>query len=289
MTPPQDRDGEERRPSRRTVLKSVGAVGGLWTIGGGDRSYVDGTGDGIPDRTKRSREVHDRLESLFGADQFDGLDPTRRDLLLDVRYVEGTSIHPETKREVVDLFRRQGIYAQWLEYPETYDRATVERRYGWDTRSLLWSRDSFYRREVEPDLKGLAIQLLVVPGVSRQPYRGLVYSPTMDALGSERDGHVYGFSVGNRAVVTDRDDRGYEARLVLHEIAHLGLCHDDDPENVGVMGTAETTDLMPHEWETLRERLRNVGETSGYGLAARPCLWRECLGSVFETVGDVGD
>lgn len=286
MTTARDPGDDERSPSRRTVLQSVGAVGGLWFVGGGggDRSYVDETGNGIPDRTERSSAVHDRLEGLFGADQFEGFEPGRRDLLLDVRYVAGTSIDPTTKRTVVDLFRNHGIYAQWLDYPRSYDRTWVEHRYGWNTRTLLWARNSFYRTQVEPDLKDLAIQLFVVPGKENRPYRGLVYSPTLAALGTGRDGHVSGFSVGNRAVVTDRDDLERELRLVLHEIAHYGLCHDDDPENTGVMGTSERADLMNHEWDTLRAGLHNVRDESGYDITMRPCLWRECLGEFLNSV-----
>ena len=289
MTSPRDRSDGETGLSRRTMLQSVGAVGGMWTLGGtGSRSYVDQSGNGIPDRKTRSKAVHDRLESLFGADQFEGFDPGRRDLLLDVRYVRGTSIHPTTKRVIVDQFRTRGIYAQWLEYPETYDRTWMERRYGWSTRALLWGRNSFYQTEVEPDLKNLAIQLFVIPGRSTQPYEGLVYSPTMNALGGGRDGHVYGFSVGNRALVTDRDDLEHEVRLVLHEIAHYGLCHDDDPRNTGVMGRSESASLMDHEWERLRNSLHNVYDTTGYDILARPCLWEECLTDVLNTVGDTG-
>ena len=280
MPPTPDRTETDRRPSRRSILKSAGAVGGLWTIGATGGAYPDGSGNGIPDRTEASPAVHDRLESLFGADQFEGFDPDRRDLLLDVRYVRGTSIHPETKRALVDQFRRRGIYVQWLEYPTTYDRTWMERRYGWSTRALLWGRDSFYRAEVEPDLRNLAIQLFVVPGRSTQPYEGLVYSPTLAALGTGRDGHVYGFSVGNRALVTDRDDLEHERRLLLHEIAHYALCHDDDPRNTGVMGTSESATLMDHEWETLRTSLPHVRDTTGYDILARPCLWQECLGNV---------
>lgn len=43
------------------------------------------------------------------------------------------------------------------------------------------------------------------------------------------------------------------------------------------MGTGEELDLMAHEWETLRNGLGNVRDTTGYDIVFRPCLWQECL------------
>lgn len=268
----------DRTPKRRTVLRSLGVATGVPLTGAfayaRDRNYADESGDGIPDAKERSSAVHDRLEAVFGS-QFEGLDPGRRDLLLDVRYVDGTDVFSETKAEIVSLFRDRGIYAQWLDYPETYDREAFEDDYGQHVRAILWGRDGFYRTEVESFLRDIAVQVIVVPGRTDPAYEGLVYSQWMDTLGGGRDGHVNGFSVGNRAVVADRTTQSEEARLLLHEIAHLGLCHDDDPENTGVMGTGENLDLTDHEWETLRNNLENVRDTTGYDVVFRRCLWEE--------------
>ncbi|SDQ39404.1 hypothetical protein [Natronobacterium texcoconense] len=279
-------DGDDRRPTRRLLLRSVGVAGSLSAVSGvgsfvRDRSFDDSDGDGIPDETKQSTSFHRRLRSIFG-NQFGGLEVGRPELLLDVRYVGDTSIYPVTKRTIVDLLRTHGIHAQWLDYPTRYDAETISEQYGGTVKNLLWGRNSFYSEEVENALKNVALQLLVVPGSTATSDEGRIYSHWMDAAGGGVDGYVNGFSLGNRAVVADREDRLEEAALVLHEIAHLVLCHDNDPENTGVMGTAEEVDLMDHEWEQFRNGLDNVRDTTGYDLIFRPCLWEENLSAVLE-------
>lgn len=274
------RDGDDGRPTRRLLLRSVGVTGGLSAIGVGASAHSS-DGDGIPDRQKRSSSFHRRLESIFGG-QFEGLEPGRLELLLDVRYVGETEIYPVTKRTVVDLFRRQGIHAQWLDYPGRYDTEAVANQYGTTVKDLLWGRNSFYSDAVEDGLKDVALQLFVVPGRQESSDVGRIYSHWMDATGGGVGGYVNGFSLGNRAVVAARTDPLEELRLVFHEIAHLVLCHDDDPENTGVMGSADEVDLMGHEWEQFRDGLDNVRDRTGYDLVFRPCLWKENLSAVLE-------
>ncbi|SFB72394.1 hypothetical protein SAMN05444422_101491 [Halobiforma haloterrestris] len=283
-------DGRWRRHPRRTLLRAVGTVGAVSALGGvgsAVRSRTvasDADADGIPDHRKRSAEFHARLESIFGSHQFEGLEPGRRDLLIDVRYVGDATISTATERTIVDLFRDNGIHAQWLEYPRRYDLETVADRYGLSVGGLLWGVHSFYREEIEPSLEDVALQLIVVPGTDEGPYEGRIYSRWMDLIGGglDRDGYVNGFSLGNRAVVTDRDDREAEARLVLHELAHLALCHADDPANDGVMGTGDRVDLTDGEWAELREGLSNVRDGTGYDFLFRPCLWDENLAAILD-------
>lgn len=265
--------------SRRTLL---GALGGAtvfpFSFGSFAHAYAnpdaDRDGDGLSDAAEAGGPLERAFADAFG-DQFDGLDPSRRDLLIDVRYVEGAEISSGTKATIERLFRREGIHAQWLDYPDRYDRAAFERRYGSNARSILWGGGSFYRSEVERRFRDAALQLIVVPGRAHPSYSGLVYSPVTDALGGGEDGNVNGFSMGNRAVVADRDDPREERRLVLHELAHLGLCHADDPDNDGVMGSGERLDLTDREWERLRRRLDNVRDATGYDVLFRPCFRRE--------------
>ncbi len=277
-------DGEDRRSTRRSLLRSVGGTAGVSLLAGGGllgRSWhiEDSDDDGIPDRKKRSSSFHRRLESVFGPDQFSGLEPGRPTLLIDVRYVGRAEIFPSTKRTVVDRFRQHGIDAQWLDHPQRYDLEAVTQRYGLTDRGLLWGLRSLYSEEIADDLKDVALQLFVVPGATAAPYDGLIYSHVMDATGGGVDGYVNGFSAGNRAVVADRDDRFEESRLVLHELAHLALGHDDDPENTGVMGVGQDVDLLSHEWNQLRGGLANVRDRTGYDVAFRPCIWLEDLTS----------
>lgn len=285
MPPSTDCGEETPRTSRRAVLQSVSGGLGI-PVGVSTGSYLAGqqftdeNGDGIPERKERSDSFHRKLADLFGTDQFEGLDPDRRDLLLDIRYVGETSIDPRTKRNVEKRFREHGIYAQWLDYPRRYERDRIEREYGWNAKTLLWDRTGLYREEVEPFVRDVAVQVFVVPGHEFDGYGGLVYSPWANMLGSGVDGHVNGFSVGNRAVVADRDDQWEQERLLFHEIAHLSLCHDDDPTNTGVMGTNEEIALTDAEWETLRTNLDAVRDTTGYDIAFRRCLWEGCLDGV---------
>ncbi|MDZ7731132.1 MAG: hypothetical protein U5K37_09730 [Natrialbaceae archaeon] len=87
---------------------------------------------------------------------------------------------------LLSLFRSNGIYAQWLEYPDRYDRAWFESRFGYDVRKILWSRESFYRTAVEPALRDIAVQVIVVPGLTDPHVEGLLYSPMSDATGQGR-------------------------------------------------------------------------------------------------------
>lgn len=281
-----DRQTDEGRgTSRRALLGAVGGAVGL-PLGTGasayaaDRRFTDEDSDGIPDGKERSEAFNDRLEALFGADQFERVDPARTDLLLDVRYVEGTSIDWRTKQSIETRFRERGIHAQWLDYPREYDSERFEERYGWNVKSVLWERDGFYHEEVEPFVRDVATQLVIVPGHDGEEYAGLVYSPWAKLLGSGVDGHVNGFSVGNRAVVAERDDRWEQERLLFHEIAHLALCHDDDPANTGVMGTNDEIALTDEEWAKIKAHLDDVRDTSGYDIALRKCLWKRCLDGV---------
>ncbi len=239
---------------------------------------MDDDGDGIPTRKKQSTSFQRHLESIYGPEQVDPLETGRRDLLIDVRYVGSTELFSTTKRLVIDRFRDHGIHAQWLEYPHRYDLEAVDDRYGCSVEDLLLGRRSFYSDEIESDIKDTALQLVVIPGTTIDPdRRKRIYSRWLETLGAGIDGYVNGFSAGNRAVVAERHDRFEEARLVLHELSHLALPHDSDPENTGVMGSGDEIDLLEHEWAHLRANLANVRDTTGYDFVLRPCLWREHL------------
>jgi len=278
---PDSVDAARPAASRRSLLSAL-AGATVFPLSFGtlaharERPDADRDGDGLSDADEDDGSLERAFADTFG-EQFDGLDPERRDLLIDVRYVEGTDVSSGTKATIERLFRREGIYAQWLDYPERYDRSAFERRYGSNARSLLWGGESFYRTEVDRLFRNAALQLIVVPGRAHPEYSGLVYSPVTDALGGGEDGNVNGFSVGNRAVVADRDDPREERRLVFHELAHLGLCHADDPDNRGVMGSGERIDLTDREWDLLRRRVDNVQDSSGYDVLFRPCLREQWL------------
>lgn len=242
-----------------------------------DRSYTDADGDGIPDSLERSVEFNDWVAGVFGADQFSGFDPERRDLLVDARYIGETTVSEETKSALAGLFRANGIHLQWLDYPERYDRIAFERQYGYNAREILWSPWSFYHQTIERRLKNVTLQLIVVPGFGEGPYHGKLYSPwTKFDSGL---GYVNGFNTGNRAVVTSRDDFETESKLILHEITHYALCHSTDPTNTGVMGTSEELDLLASEWEALRTGLGSIRDTTGFDVAFQRCLWADTLSS----------
>lgn len=255
------------------------AGGGLVTpfLAGGlryrsDRSYPDVDEDGIPDHKKRSPTIDARLTDTFG-DHFDGLELGRRDLLLDVRYVGDVTVPLQVKRAIERRFRDNGIHLQWLDYPDRYPLDWFEDRYGNNARQILWGGSSFYRDEIEPEFKDIALQLVLVPGALSGRYRGRIYSPWADVAGTHSNGYINGMNFGNRAVAAERLDPWEQARLIFHEIAHLALCHDDDPDNRGVMGTNEVLTLTDAEWEKLRSNLDNVRDTTGYDLLLRSCLW----------------
>lgn len=275
-----DGDRQTIRPThrRRGFLTLLGGAfiapfGVGATAYGLDRSYQDEDNDGIPDSLEQSAEFDEWLTELFGADQFEGLDPDRRDLLLDVRYIGETTVADETKATIVGLFRENGIYLQWLDYPERYDRQQFEQEYEYNAKQILWSPRSFYHRTIERRLKNVSLQLLVVPGLPDGPHYRKLYSPWTDFHGTGTGGYVNGFNTGNRAVVTNRDTHDSEAKLILHEIAHYAVCHSTDPANAGVMGTKENIDLTVSEWEALRSGLGAIRDTTGFDVTFRRCLW----------------
>lgn len=267
--------------SRRRVLASAGGtVAASLGIGRlayrADRSYEDATGDGIPDATKRSEAFDGFVREEFGADQFEGLEPGRRDLLLDARYVGEAAVSTGTKRRMEDLFRDHGIHLQWLDHPETYDRRWFESTYGYEVGHILWPRRSFYHDQVHEDLRDVSVQLVVVPDDTNPESNGRLDSYWHEL--HDRDDNILGMSLGNRAVVTEQDALEDELKLVLHEVAHLALCHDDDPGNTGVMGPPDVEavpDLLDREWERLRSGLDNVRDTTGLDIVLRRCIWSE--------------
>ena len=279
MTKTDRNDSAADRSTRRGALSCVGgALSVSLGIGasafGLDRSYRDADGDGIPDSLERSTEFNDWLHSIFG-DQFSGLDPSRRDLLVDVRYVGDWSVSDATRELIVERFRANGIHMQWLEHPTRYDQTDFEHRYGYNAKRILWSPRSFYRQRIESRLKNVAFQLIVVPGFADGPHERRLYSPATAAHGSDSNGYINGLNTGNRAVVASRYSHEIEAKLILHEISHYALCHSTDPTNTGVMGTNEEIDLMDYEWDELRSGLGAIRDTTGVDVLLRRCLWEE--------------
>jgi len=285
MRDSDSRGSAEGSTTRRGTLKLFGGLFGTpFGIGasayGLDRSYQDNDSDGIPDSLERSTEFNDWIHSIFG-DQFSGLDPTRRDLLVDVRYVGDITVSEQTRQLIVELFRTNGIHMQWLEHPTRYDQSAFERQYGYNAKRILWSPRSFYREHTEPRLKNVAFQLVVVPGFADGPHERKLYSPATATHGSGSGGYVNGLNTGNRAVVASRYSHEIEAKLILHEIAHYALCHSTDPTNTGVMGTNEAADLMADEWAKLREGLGAIRDTTGVDVLLRRCLWDELQPAAF--------
>lgn len=261
--------------SRRRFLTLTGGIAVSPALTGylryrSDRSFADTDRDGLPDELKRSSTFHHILTRLYG-NQFEGLQVGRRDFLLDVRYVGGITVPVRVKRYLEATFRRNGIHLQWLDYPERYDRERFDDQYGNNARQIIWSRDSFYHNEIEDELKDVAFQLVMVPGAPAGPNRGRIYSPWARVAGNRQ--YINGMNFGNRAVAAKRYNPWEQTRLIFHEIAHLALCHDYDPSNTGVMGTNETLTLTDEEWETLRENLSNVRDTTGFDQLIRRCLW----------------
>ncbi|OYR41843.1 hypothetical protein DJ82_04255 [Halorubrum sp. Ib24] len=281
-------EGENESRSRRSVLAPLGGTGATLLGGVGaaaaggvgayrrDRASEHSGGDGIPDELKRSEAFHERLVDRFGADSFEGLEVGRTDFLVDARYVGTAAVDDSVKRRLEALFRDNGIHMQWLDHPDRIDERRFLESYGNDVHSILWATQSFYAREVEADLKNVAFQLVVVPGRREPPHVGRVYCHLSDGLRDRwNDGWVNGMNAGNRAVVGHRDSPREQARLALHEIAHLVLCHDDDPANTGEMGTQQRLDLTDDEWTELRNGLDAVRDTTGYDVAFRRCSWTE--------------
>lgn len=235
--------------------------------------FEDADRDGIPDAIERS-DAYDRfVRDRFGDEQFQGLDPNRRDLLIDARYIGSATITAETKRFVRKAFRAHGIYLQWLDYPVRYPVGPFADQYGDRVERILWPIASFYADEIEEKLRDTALQVIALPESEED----------LKALYAIQQGHeVQGMSFGNRCLVTESASTGAETVLVMHEIGHLALCHNED--SASVMSTSpEQPRLTAREWARLREGLPNIRDTSGFDIATRKCL----LERYHETAGDM--
>lgn len=278
---PNETTPSSPRRSRRDTFKLLGGLFGVPVgvgalVYGADRSYSDSDGDGIPDSLERSVSFHQLIENTFGATQFDGLNPRRKDLLLDVRYIGTASISDRTKEQIEQLFRKNQIYLQWLDYPIRYDQTWFESEYGYNVKRILTSPRSFYHTHIEHELKDVALQLFVVPEQTTSDSQ--LHLDSFLARFQDRNNGFSGMSVGNRAVVTEQSRFEREIRLILHEIGHLALCHDIDPGNTGVMNTdtdRSEINLIESEWETLRSNLSNIRNTTEIDITLRRCIWEE--------------
>ena len=270
--------GRKRSLSRRQLLGLGGGIISTFGIGGvtayrRDRSFPDMDTDGIPDAVKRSASVHEKLTAMFGPSQFDGFEVGRPELVIDTRYVGESSISSTAKTSLRERFAENDIHLHWLDYPTAYDRSWFESTYGYQVERILLPYRSFYRHEIESFLKNIAIQLIVLP----------VSAPELHTLYAvSRDDEFNGVSFGNRCLVTPPDSPDSQAKLVLHEIGHLVLCHDFSAENTGVMGSEPAElDFTEAEWEQFRNGLSNVRDTTGADITMRRCI-------IEETAADLG-
>lgn len=267
-----DTETETKSYGRRYAIASAaGGIGALLGMGfltyRPDQSEADSSADGIPDAKKRSAAFNDYITDVFGADQFDGLRTDRRELLIDARYVGESEIRPATKRRMEALFHEHDIALHWLDYPQRYDHDWFRETYGYRVERILWPRMSFYADMVEDRLKNVAVQVIVLPDTDEQ----------LESVYALHRGEDYeGISMGNRCLVHETRSPLSERMLILHEIAHLGLCHDEDPTNFGVMGPNQyEVDLTDEEWKKLRNRLDNVNDTTGFDVLFRQCVRAE--------------
>lgn len=281
--------------TRRSVLAAGAGTVGLGKVGWHTLIRDPPGPEGVPKSIKQSADVTDRLQNLFG-DQFEGFEIGRPDLLIDARYVGDTFVQASVKQFLIEHFRAHGIHLQWLDHPTRHNKRKFEREYGYNTQRILWDPRGYYHQEIEPDLKNIALQLIVVEGHELRPGFGMLYSPWAARLGPG-EGYVNGMNFGNRAVVATRITEWEMARLIFHELAHLALCHDFSDENLGVMGTNERLTLLDREWHSLRENLDNVRDATGVDLLGRRCLWFDDpgglgthdVGCVQSTVDDAGN
>lgn len=259
--------------SRRTLLGAGMSVVGLGTLR--SSPFEDADADGIPDAIERSDEYDRFVRDRFGDEQFEGLEPHRRDLLIDARYVGSATISGETKRFVRDAFRDHGIYLQWLDYPVRYPVGSFAEQYGDRVERILWPIASFYADEIEEELRDTALQVIVLPDSEEN----------LEALYAIQQGqHFDGMSFGNRCLVTASASGQAEMVLVMHEIGHLALCHNEDPASV-MSANPDQARFTTREWARLREGLSNIRDTSGFDIATRKCL----LERYRETAGDMAD
>ncbi len=280
--------------SRRRVLGLAAAVAGASLV----NRYileddVDTDEDGLSDELEQSDIFHEDMQELYG-DQFEGLDVGRKDFLIDGRYIGDASVSAETKDYVEDLFRDNGIHAQWLDHPGQYGEDWFDQEYDYTVRETIGPVNSFYAEHVEDSLKDTAVQLIVLPGTGNE--KRMIYNRISELRGE--DGEASGASLGNRAVMGERDNPVVETYMALHEIGHTWICHDyDNPDNNGVMGVESPADFldddidtvldfMPWEWEKIHENMDNIQDETGLDIVFRPCIWQESAHGVYDSVKD---
>lgn len=241
--------------------------------------YGDRDGDGIPDTDERSASVHRTLADIFGDDQFDGFGAERRDLLVDARYVGEATVDPAATRAIEHQFRENGIHLQWLEYPTTYDLDRFASQYGFQVERILWPHQGFYEHEVEDILKDIAIQVVVLPED---------HGRLETTYAVHHGDRLEGVSFGNRCLISEQRSTKGNHVLLLHELGHLALCHNEDPDDPSVMAPQpEEPYLTEREWDELRENLDNVRDSTGFDIGYRRCMLQEYRDDLVAAVSDV--
>ena len=279
-----DDEANDSRYSRRSLLCGVGGISAACLVPGSLHSQTlsesaDSSTDGIPDHLKQSPVFTTYLSDRYDLTYFDGLSVDAHDLLLDVRTVGDLEIPDTVIQFLRDTFADHGIRLHWLDFHNRYNETTFYDRYGPNSRSILWARDSFYHNEVADRMQNIALQVIIIQGIRSGQHRGKIYSYWADLLG-ERGGFINGMNFGNRIVLAERADPWEQTRLLFHEIAHLALCHDSNPSNTGVMGTNQSLSLTANEWELLRANLDNVSDRTGADVVFRECLWTDDFGGI---------
>ncbi|MDY6770371.1 MAG: twin-arginine translocation signal domain-containing protein [Candidatus Nanohaloarchaea archaeon] len=236
--------------TRRGFLAAVAA-----TAAGCAATVRDGDEDGLSslDEERLQRAVEERYGERLE------LDPDRKDLIVDARYVESEGFADGHKAYYEELFADHGIDLHWLDHPsggELYDRERFVEEVSYEEDAIL-ACDGFYDEAVDEVMQEHALQLFFVPGKPEEPHEGLIRSD--DNPGRDGDHFFTGYSRGDRAAIGSAPEGEWRRKITLHEMGHLGVDHHYESEgNDGVMGSYEEADFTDAEWRELRESLPNV-------------------------------
>ncbi len=281
---------ERLNSTRRRLLESLG-VGMAAMIHGS----LEGTPEtlltpyytGVPDYLKDNSRFEAELEDLYIED-FEGFDPDRPNVLVDVIPVGDHQLEEEVARAIEEVHNEapvgdEGINAfvgrRKPEYAYPEDEFVNE--YGGDAAMIHGVKegyDDFFEREVPAELRVAAIQVLRTPGVQSSSYDlpegALEFTEDLDWEEEYCDndhGCVY-MAIASGTNIVMAPEEGFKhfygdeyiegtKRVALHDIGHaFDLEHSDNPQDVmyaeeGVQADSDLS-FTPEEWKVVEDQWR---------------------------------